>query len=507
MLEKEKKGLIITLVDIVSFFDREDIGDVMQTLYKIGVNQKAARLWFKLNEATEIAVKTAAGVTETAVVGDCIGQGTAGAALVSQVNLDQGLMEYFEDSKDETSYGGVRLQPLAYQDDIMRSSKDVLGTQVGNIKLAAMLEEKGLEAHPDKTCFIVCGGSKFKEKVECDLQRNPLMFGQFQVRQREYDRYLGQTLHSGGLESSAEATVMERVGRVKGATMEIKSIIEEFQMQAMGGMVAAWELWERAIIPSLLSGAGTWFGLKECKKSVEICDNIQNYYWRVMLTVPESCPKLALRCETRMMGMKWRIWMEKVLLLLRIRGQDPSALARQVYEEGKARGWPGLGEEVAKICGEIGIPDANHVMVSKTQLKSAIWEHHDMDMKEQLNHSTKLRDIKNDDFSKMQDYFSEKSVGNTRMAFKIRSKMVEEIPENFKNKYNKNGEEGLICQYCTETKIMSQSHCMECSAWVEQRKGLDLMNIMDLVTFFRRLLAERTRLEEESVRKTASHDS
>ena len=95
--------------------------------------------------------------------------------------------------------------------------------------------------------------------------------------------------------------------------------------------------------------------------------------------------------------------MEKVLLLLRIRGQDPSALARQVYEEGKARGWPGLGEEVAKICGEIGIPDANHVMVSKTQLKSAIWEHHDMDMKEQLNHSTELSDIKNDDFSKMQD--------------------------------------------------------------------------------------------------------
>ena len=90
------------------------------------------------------------------------------------------------------------------------------------------------------------------------------------------------------------------------------------------------------------------------------------------------------------------------------------------------------------------------------------------------------------------------------MAFKIRSKMVEEIPENFKNKYK---EEGLICQYCTETKIMSQSHCMECSAWVDQRKGLDLMNIMDLVTFFRRLLAERTRLEAESVRKTSSHDS
>ena len=115
MLVKEGKGMIITLIDIISFFDREDIGDVMETLHRIGVNNKAARVWFKLNEGTEIAVKTATGVSDSAVVGDCIGQGTAGAALVSQANLDQGLMDYFKDSEDELHHGGVRLQPLAYQ--------------------------------------------------------------------------------------------------------------------------------------------------------------------------------------------------------------------------------------------------------------------------------------------------------------------------------------------------------------------------------------------------------
>ena len=162
MMEMEGKGMIITLVDIVSFFDREDIGDVMQTLHEIGVNKKASRVWFKLNEATEIAVKTATGVSDTTVVGDCIGQGTAGAALVSQVNLDHGLRGYFQDSKEEIYYGGVRMQPLAYQDDILRGSKDVMDTQVGNIKLAAMLEEKGLEAHPDKTCFIVCSSRRYR---------------------------------------------------------------------------------------------------------------------------------------------------------------------------------------------------------------------------------------------------------------------------------------------------------------------------------------------------------
>ena len=107
-------------------------------------------MWFKLNEGTEISVKTAGGMSETAQVGDCIGQGTAGAALVSQVNLDKGLEQYFGDGGEDLQYGNVIILPLAYQDDIMKGSKNVVEAQAVNIKLAAMLEDKGLDAHPDK---------------------------------------------------------------------------------------------------------------------------------------------------------------------------------------------------------------------------------------------------------------------------------------------------------------------------------------------------------------------
>ena len=85
--------------------------------------------------------------------------------------------------------------------------------------------------------------------------------------------------------------------------------------------------------------------------------------------------------------------------------------------------------------------------------------------------------------------------------------MVDEIPANFKNKFKSKGEDGLICSYCDKGEIMSQSHCLECSAWVKLREGLDLTKIMDMVSFFRRLLDERARLEAESVLGTASHDS
>ena len=63
-----------------------------------------------LNEGTEVAVQTAGGMSDTVYVGDCIGQGTSGGALVSQANLDHGLMMFFKDSKDEIYYGSIRIR-------------------------------------------------------------------------------------------------------------------------------------------------------------------------------------------------------------------------------------------------------------------------------------------------------------------------------------------------------------------------------------------------------------
>ena len=67
----------------------------------MGVSRKAAKCWFELNEKTEIRVNTAAGMTAVAEAGDLVGQGTAGAGLVSQLNLDNGLQQYYAGSEDE----------------------------------------------------------------------------------------------------------------------------------------------------------------------------------------------------------------------------------------------------------------------------------------------------------------------------------------------------------------------------------------------------------------------
>ena len=76
-----------------------------------------------------------------------------------------------------------------------------------------------------------------------------------------------------------------------------------------------------------------------------------------------------------------------------------------------------MGEEVTGICREIGIPDANEVLIAKTEVKKAFHQHHYLDIKKEFTHSKKLYDIRNEDFSGVQSYFNCKSVENGRMSF------------------------------------------------------------------------------------------
>ena len=122
-LEEIGEGIIFLIMDIISFFDKEDIYDCLETMEKLKINKKAVRMWYLLNRGTKIAIKTAFGMTKEAEVGDCLGQGTAGAGLVSAANLDLGLQQSFNTCEEVMHFGNVRLQPLSYQVFLWQESK------------------------------------------------------------------------------------------------------------------------------------------------------------------------------------------------------------------------------------------------------------------------------------------------------------------------------------------------------------------------------------------------
>ena len=180
--------VIFQLYDIQKYFDKENLRDAMNALFQIGVDPKMYRVWFNLNKNTVIRVKTGTGYSEWTNAGELIGQGTGGGALVSSVNLDNDMEEFFAGSSSEVTYGEVRLQPLIFQDDVVRLACDMASARAGNKRLEGVVKLKQLDTDTDKTGLILFENW---EDMKKEIEKNPVMFNNFETKPKVMDKWLG----------------------------------------------------------------------------------------------------------------------------------------------------------------------------------------------------------------------------------------------------------------------------------------------------------------------------
>ena len=440
------------------------------------------------------------------------GQGGGGAALASALNLDRGVDRYFQDSLDEDCYGTIRLQPLSYIDDLSRSSSNVNSARAGNAKFSSLAAEKQLNFHPKKSCYLVIGTEKFKARARLEAEEEPIKLGKAILGEKEEEKYLGDVISSRGLAESVEASVKERVAKTKGSIYELRALIEDFRMQTIGGMEAAIDLYESCIVPSLLSNASTWMEVR--KETVERLDGLQDLLGRVLLQVPQSTPKLATRGALGLLGMKWRVWEAKVLLVVAIWEQEEDCLAREVLEEQVRMDWPGLAREVQDICKEIGVPDVTDTRnrVDKDTIKEAITINHLKCVKEDMS-GKKLVIMKQSDMRKRRPY-TKLSVEECRMAFRLEVFQFD-CRANMPTKYGRD----LRCRACgPETgqqqqgeqqegeqqqeeeqteQIEDQDHLEVCRGYSELWDGLGPASPESRVRYFMRVKMKRLKQQQK----------
>ena len=110
--------------------------DAILTCLKRGADEKAVRLWFRLNEFTQIQVRTGSGMTRCGQVGAVVGQGMLGGALVSQAVLDEAVIENLPPGGTfQLEYGDVPLAPLMWLDDVLNSTKRLKEAREANTKI------------------------------------------------------------------------------------------------------------------------------------------------------------------------------------------------------------------------------------------------------------------------------------------------------------------------------------------------------------------------------------
>ena len=133
-----------------------------------------------------------------------------------------------------------------------------------------------------------------------------------------------------------------------------------------------WDIWERSLVPSLLANCGSWVGVS--KKAIELVDEAQHLFCRLIYSCPASTPKPGLRGEAGLLNGEHRIMQEKVCLVTSImfRHNEEENYAREVLQEQLRQGWQGLAQEVVDICKKIGLPNACLVYVHRREVSEAI---------------------------------------------------------------------------------------------------------------------------------------
>lgn len=493
------KSVIIQCYDVQKYFDKEMIEDAILTCTKRGVDKKAIRIWYKLNENTVIQVKTSgAGLSAPGKVGAVIGQGTIGGALISQAVLDDGVMEHFSPAgNQQLQYGSVPLAPFMYQDDLLNGVEDLNQARETNNKVDQIMKQHGLTLNEEKSIVLVIGTKKQKGKISDEIKSKPLMCGHFETKEKQSEKWLGQLLSAAGLADSVKITVDARMGKIKGAAHEIAHIVNDWRSQAVGGMASSILLWEACCISSLLNGAGTWVEISS--ETENKLNSLQRWFIRLILQVPPGTPVASILWDVGMLDMGLRIWREKLMLALHIRSLGDDTLAGKVYQEQKENKWPGLVKETEIICKKLEIENV-HTTKKKKKLyrkivTKACHKENEKRLRKQAEGKSKCTRIDKEAYGK-KDYIINKDIKSVREIFRTRFGMMP-----FAGNYSRDCRFARTEWLCRCQKAREdESHLIsgECEVFGTLRKKYDnLEDDENLVNFFNEILEMRDKLDED----------
>ena len=83
------------------------------------------------------------------------------------------------------------------------------------------------------------------------------------MNEKVKEKWLGDQFHQAGLDASVNSTIKERIGRIKLAIFETNSIMEDVRMMVVGGVLGAIDIWEQALLPSLLNNSKNWIMISD----------------------------------------------------------------------------------------------------------------------------------------------------------------------------------------------------------------------------------------------------
>ena len=465
----------------------------MDNLYKSDVKGKLYRLVYELNKNNEIKIKTPVGTTMGFKTGENVTQGSVGGGLISSINLDIPIREFFKDSKHEVSYGSVGMSPIIYQDDLARLATSVVSAQAGIDKVETCMETKLLDLHEDKSCYILFGKGKNMKAMKDELKCTPLtLYGKPMVEKKQ-EKYLGDFLHCGGLSASVKATVDARAAALMSGAVEVRAVVEDCRSFCLGGITVGLDILELAYIPAALNNSQTWLEID--KGTMDKLEDLQYNFIRILLATPTSTPQAALVWDCGVLKMKYRIMESKLNFLHYIICQDEESLAHQILVEQNSENFPGLAKECKNFIKELNIVDPFEIELSKHEWKKIVKNAVTKANTEELKHEIKEKykkleksDLVKEEFGR-KEYLKVLNIQQARTKFKFRCSMTQHVKMNQKG----NEQYAKALWRCEECGLQdTNSHLLWCTGYESLREGKDMECDQHLCDYLQKIFKIRT---------------
>ena len=487
MLEQNKGNGIFQCWDMSKFFDKESLLDCLNTLKTAAnIDNKSYRLWYKLNEDTEISVKTSVGESKSAVVPNSIGQGSVGAALVSSLNIGDAMAKTFK-NVTTASIGSRKLNTLVFQDDIAKMNDNLGQARDACTKIDKMLKRKQLSVNYDKSKFLIFGKNKYRKKVLKNIEKDPMIMGGQQIQHSSVEKYLGDLIHEKGCEQSIKETVNKRIQGLTSKADEIIQIAESPIMGGLGNSTIAFRLFEAQIIPALLHNAESWIGITD--KIIKDLQDFQDKFIRKVLQLPTSTTKAIYQWDSGMLSMKWRIALKKLLFVNKIMQKDHTNIAMRTLLEEFNNKIEGLGHECDSLAHSVGLPDLRCLSRTKREIKTAVIQQDRLEIKEKFESSVKVGHRLTEDPENW-SYLNTMPLHTARLWSRIRCYAIKGVKMNQKGSHIAD----LNCRFCTTNVPETQEHLEFCAGMEFERWGLDLAEREGQLMFWRRVTVKLSKL-------------
>ena len=480
MKQETGKNGVFQVFDMKKFFDKESLLDCMTSLSnKAKVDNKSYRLWFLMNEETRISVKTSVGDSEERNLLDSIGQGTAGAALVSSLNIGCAIEKIFK-YEYTTRIGNLKLNSLVFQDDISKMNDNINQARIGCQKIDEILKKKLLSVNHDKSKYVLIGNSRFRKSIAKKIAKKPIKMGGVTIEQSVKEKYLGDIIHQNGCQESVKETVKERKRKLISKSEEIIKVADTAFMSGLGHAKTAFNLFEAQVIPALLNNAETWIGMANAQ--IKELQEFQDIFTRKVLRLAPSTTKAIINWDIKMCPMKWRIATKKLQFLRKIMLKENSNIAKGAVMEEVMHKVKGLAYECRKISREIGLDDPMIYRYSKKDIKEAIKDAMMKEFNEDMKNSVKVKDRLSDNPDD-NSYINTMSLSKVRVWLRFRARATAGVKGNFRHSHTNN----MGCRLCLRNHEETQEHLEHCEGTVYERRGLDLLQRRGLLDFWRRM--------------------